>query len=164
MALLRPAEPRDLAAIAALQRDAILALAGGAYGQAGVEAWARWQEADAATLLDQDGAFLVVQDTVDETLLAVGGWRPDGQAATLAWVRAVFVAPRAARRGVGRLTMEAIERSCRASGRRDLALSASLNAEGFYARLGYTPLSRGTWTVEPGIALGYVRMRKGATA
>lgn len=52
-------------------------------------------------------------------------------------VRAVFVAPDLQGRGIGRLLMGTVERAAAAMGIRRLAVSSSITAEAFYAKLGY---------------------------
>jgi putative acetyltransferase len=52
-------------------------------------------------------------------------------------LRACYVVPEAARRGVGSALVREIERLAIAHGVEQLHLHASLNAEPFYARLGY---------------------------
>ena len=57
-------------------------------------------------------------------------------------VHSVFVRADAQRSGVGRLMMAFIEDVARGEGRHALALSSSLTAVPFYARLGYTEAGR----------------------
>lgn len=155
---IRAARSSDLAAISALQREAILTLAGPSYGAAQAAAWARWQEAKALALLDHGGAFLVGEDA--SGLVAVGGWRPDSQSPTVAWVRAVFVAPHRARHGAGSRVMAGVEESAAAAGRMTLRLISSVNARLFYEALGYTALAPHQWEIEPGLVLPGVLMEK----
>jgi len=155
---IRAARSSDLAAISALQREAILTLAGPSYGARQAEAWARWQAAEALALLDRGGAFLVGEDA--SGLVAVGGWRPDPQSPSVAWVRAVFVAPHRARQGAGTRVMAKVEDSAGAAGRRTLRLIASVNARLFYEALGYTALAPNQWEIEPGLVLPGVLMGK----
>ncbi len=55
-------------------------------------------------------------------------------------VRAVFVAPEAQGRGIGRCLMGEVDRAARAAGMTTLTLQSSLTAVGFYARLGFRPV------------------------
>ena len=156
--LVRAARPDDLPAISVLQREAILALAEASYGAAGSMAWARWQAADASTLLDHGGVFLVGEDT--SALIAVGGWRPDPESPSIAWVRAVFVSPHLTRRGAGRRLMAKVEDSAGVAGRKTLRLIASVNARLFYEALGYAALAPHQWEIEPGLVLPCLRREK----
>ncbi|TGD96421.1 GNAT family N-acetyltransferase [Methylobacterium nonmethylotrophicum] len=56
-------------------------------------------------------------------------------------VRAVFIAPDAQRRGIGRALMADIERAARAAGVAKLTLQSSLTAVHFYGRLGFQVLT-----------------------
>ncbi|MDP1838421.1 MAG: GNAT family N-acetyltransferase [Reyranella sp.] len=156
--LIRAARPDDLPAISALQREAIVTLAEASYGAAATTAWARWQAADALTLLDNGGAFLVGEGP--SGLIAVGGWRPDARSPSVAWVRAVFVSPDRARHGAGRRLMAKVEDSASAAGRKDLRLIASVNARLFYEALRYTVSASHQWEIEPGLVLPCLLMEK----
>ena len=57
-------------------------------------------------------------------------------------LRAVYVLPESARRGCGSALVHEIERIARDNGLERLTLHASLNAERFYAGLGYAVLER----------------------
>ncbi|WP_338828672.1 GNAT family N-acetyltransferase [Bradyrhizobium sp. 27S5] len=52
-------------------------------------------------------------------------------------VRTVFVSPDVQARGIGRLLMEAVERTARERSIPNLAVPSSISAETFYAQLGY---------------------------
>lgn len=99
-----------------------------------------------------DGTYLVVED--DGGIVACGGWSkrrtlfggdryvarnsdlldPTRDAAR---IRAFFVAPGAARRGVGTLLLTACETAALEAGFTRFALMATLPGEPFYARHGY---------------------------
>ncbi len=155
---LRPAHEGDLDAIRALQRAAILAIGGDSYSPAETRAWADWQAADARALLAEGGVVLVGEDGT--SLVCMGTWRPDAANETAAWIRSVFVSPRASRRGYGQQVMAALERSCIDASRVTLNLFASVNARVFYEKLGYRTLSTETWMAAAGVELGSLRMTK----
>lgn len=155
---IRAAQSGDLAAVSALQREAILTLAEASYGSEGTAAWARWQAADALTLLDHGGAFWVGEDA--SGLIAVGGWRPDPSSPFVAWVRAVFVSPQRARHGAGTRLMARVEDSAAAAGRMTFRLIASVNGRPFYETLGYAALAPHEWEIRPGLVLPCVLMEK----
>jgi putative acetyltransferase len=156
---LRPARESDLDAIRALQRAAILAIGSDSYSPVETRAWADWQAADARALLTGGGTVLVGEN--ETGLACMGAWRPDAANETVAWIRSVFVSPRAARRGYGQQVMAALERSCADAGGLNLNLFASFNARPFYEKLGYRLVSTETWTVTAGMELGSLRMTKG---
>ena len=75
-------------------------------------------------------------------------------------LRACYVSPGAARRGCGRLLVEEIERIARAHGLTRLDVASSLNAEPFYARLGYQARQRHDIVLRNGHPLAAVLMDK----
>lgn len=77
-------------------------------------------------------------------------------------LRACYVVPEAARRGVGRAIVREIERLAREHGLAHLELLASLNAEPFYAALGYESEGR-TELMMRSEPMAAVRMRKPLT-
>jgi len=75
-------------------------------------------------------------------------------------LRACYVAPNAARRGVGSALVAEIERIAREHGLDHLQLQSSVTAEPFYAALGYTVESRGELFIAPGVPMAAIRMCK----
>jgi putative acetyltransferase len=91
----------------------------------------------------------------------------DGQPAGLgslvvdnAELRACYVVPEAARRGVGSALVKEIERIAREHGLTHLELHASVNAEPFYAALGYETLERKDHVLRSGLRMAAVKMSK----
>lgn len=75
-------------------------------------------------------------------------------------LRACYVAPTAARRGVGSALVAEIERVAHHHGLSHLTLESSTTAEGFYRQLGYEVESRGHLLIAPGVPMAAVKMRK----
>ena len=75
-------------------------------------------------------------------------------------LRAVYVAPEGARQGCGSVLVREIERTARDNGLTRLTLHASLNAERFYARLGYDVLERTRVVLPNDHPMDVVRMGK----
>jgi ribosomal protein S18 acetylase RimI-like enzyme len=75
-------------------------------------------------------------------------------------VRALYVHPTAVRRGIGRRLLRELEAQAAFQGITCLQLNASLNADDFYRRNGYTPLSRGVYRLPNGGEMDCVRMEK----
>jgi GNAT superfamily N-acetyltransferase len=75
-------------------------------------------------------------------------------------VEACYVAPDAVGRGVGSELIARMEEQARATGHAAVRLNATLNAESFYARLGYRRLGSATHRVGDDVELDCVRMEK----
>jgi len=75
-------------------------------------------------------------------------------------LRTCYVAPTAARRGVGSALVTEIERIAHEHGLDHLQLESSITAEPFYSALGYEVESRGELFIAPGVPMTAVRMRK----
>jgi GNAT superfamily N-acetyltransferase len=75
-------------------------------------------------------------------------------------INATYVSPKAARRGVGRRLVEAMEAIASERGATRLRLSATLNAAPFYEKLGYGQQEASTNRLPTGIELPCVVMTK----
>lgn len=75
-------------------------------------------------------------------------------------LRACYVLPSAARRGVGAAIVAAIEGIAREQGLAFLQLESSVTAEPFYAALGYRVEERGERPIGPDVLMAAVKMRK----
>ena len=75
-------------------------------------------------------------------------------------IRAFFVGPRWARRGIGAGIIEACESAAIAHGFRGMELAATLPGEPFYKTMGYEEVERIEVPLPGGRALPIVRMRK----
>ena len=154
---IRAARRSDLDAIADLQTRAIMAFGVATYGEEACRAWARMGVQVRHTLL-KSGTFFVAEKIGD--LAGVAGWVMDSREPDCAWLRYVFVDPAHAKLGIGRKLTATVERSAYAAGRSRLMLWASLNAVGFYDRLGYRQLRPARWPVTDGIEMEHVLMEK----
>jgi GNAT superfamily N-acetyltransferase len=129
------------------------------------------------TQLITDRTYFVIESPADE-LAASGGWskrrtlyggdQHKGTAADPlldpstepARIRAFFVHPAYARRGLGRRVFEACRASAEAAGFASLELGATLPGVPFYERLGFKPIERVDAPLPEGV-LPVVRMRRG---
>jgi len=75
-------------------------------------------------------------------------------------LRACYVAPGAARKGVGSALVRQLERIAREHGVERLELDASLTSERFYVSLGYQVRERGEHVLRSGRRMACVRMAK----
>lgn len=131
-----------------------------------------------AQLID-DGTFFVVEE--EGTIVACGGWSKRKKLYTgslsqagldglldpktdAARIRAMFVDPAFARRGLGRLILEASEEDARHAGFHAFELMATLPGVPLYRACGYEEVESATLDLPDGMGLGAVRMRKGSSA
>jgi GNAT superfamily N-acetyltransferase len=97
-------------------------------------------------------------------LVGSAGWTGVGRVRTGARIGWVFVRPFFARLGIGRKLVETTERQAAFAGFGAFSVCATLNAAGFFARLGYRPTSCGRRALGAGQCLGEIVMRKGEPA
>jgi GNAT superfamily N-acetyltransferase len=130
------------------------------------------------TQLIADRTYFVIE-APDESLVASGGWskrgtlyggdQPKGSGADpllnpivdAARIRAFFVHPAYARRGLGRRVFEACRASAERAGFKALELGATLPGVPFYETLGFKALERADAALPDGMVLQIVRMRRG---
>ena len=79
-------------------------------------------------------------------------------------LRAFFVDPRWARRGIGGLMFHICSTAARAAGFHELELTATLPGERLYTTLGFTVVERGAVTMPDGVALETALMRRSLAA
>lgn len=174
---LRPATPADVPALRALIACSIRALGAGDYTP---------QQIDAAlagtfgvdTALIGDGTYFAVV-TADGLIVGCGGWsrrrtlfggdaRSDRDDSLLdarrerARIRAFFIDPGHARRGLGRRILEHCETQAAAAGFTGFALMATLPGQRLYAACGYAAGAPVQHPLPGGGAIGFVPMHKGA--
>lgn len=150
---IRSAVPDDFIAIDEIHATAIRRLARGHYDADEIEAWSRG--GDRERFVERlDSSDVVVAEVEGEP---VGFGRLDPERPEIV---AVYVHPERGRRGVGRRLVAALEERARDRGRDEIELDASLNAVGFYVRLGYERLRERT---HPELEIPCVRMRKDLT-
>lgn len=170
---IRRATPDDVPSLNALIARSSRALSRGFYTASQTESAIRYVFGVDSSLV-ADGTYLVVSE--DDVILGCGGWsrrrtlyggdqRPVGNVDDLlepvrepARIRAFFVAPEAARRGVGRLLLAECARAARAAGFRSLELMATLPGVPFYAASGFEERDTVVDVLPDGTALRFVRM------
>lgn len=175
---LRRAIAGDGAAIRAVMAASARELSRGFYSDAQIPGVV----AHVAVLDEQliaDGTYFVVEDA--DGMCACGGWSyrdklfsgggaAAGGAGRLrpgldpARIRAMFVHPRAARRGLGRRILEAAEADARAAGFTCAELMATAPGEPLYAVAGYRVLERVEVVLPDGGTIACARMRKDLAA
>jgi GNAT superfamily N-acetyltransferase len=171
---IRAATASDRAAIEALIAASARGLSAGDYTDAQVEA-ALGSAFGFDSQLVADGTYFVVED--GGVLVGCGGWSyratrfgSDGQpgrsaevldpATDAARIRAFFIHPDHARRGLGRALLERCESEARARGFRAAELTATLPGLRLYATCGYTGGPRETHPLPGNQTIEFVPMRK----
>ena len=171
---LRIATRDDIPAMSTLIASSARQLSRGFYSESEAESAIKYVFGVDTALID-DGTYYVAE--LDGVLAGCGGWsrrntlyggdqRPVGEASLLdpakdsARIRAFFVAPTAARRGVGRALLEECTRAAAASGFRGLTLMATLPGVPFYSALGFTEDEEVVDVLPDGTPLRFVRMSR----
>jgi len=125
--------------------------------------------------LIRDGTYFVVQQ--EAQIIGCGGWskrrshyggdhqriEPDAELDPIrdpARIRAFFVHPSWARRGVGRRIMNACEEAIRVGGFRKVEIVATLTGEPFYRAFGYVVNQRYEISIGAGLKLPVVSLTK----
>jgi GNAT superfamily N-acetyltransferase len=170
----RAAVPGDVEVLNALVRASVLGLSGADYSPEQLESALR-HLFGIDTRLIEDGTYFVVE--AEGRPVACGGWsrrrtlfggdqysdRSDDSLdprTEPARIRAYFVHPDWARRGVGRLLLGECERAARASGFLRLELMATRTGQPFYARAGFRVLERVEIELPDGVRFPLARMTR----
>ena len=171
---LRLARDDDVAALEALIPLSVRALQSGHYSSAQMDA-ALGSVFGVDRQLIRDGTYFVAEH--EGRIVGCGGWSRrsshyggdrtrDGEDAPLdpqcdaARIRAFFVHPSWARRGIGRSIMTSSEEAIRAAGFRAIDIVATLSGEPLYASFGYSVVERLDIALAGGLRLPVVRMTK----
>ena len=175
---LRTASPADIPALGALIEASVRGLAARDYGREQIEG-ALGTVLGLDTRLVADGTYFVAEARAGcaRVLAGCGGWsrrrtlfgsdrapvRDDDlldPAADAAKIRAFFVHPDFARRGIGTRILEASEQAARAAGFRRFEMGATLGGVPLYRARGYREIERLSVALPNGAALPIVRMEK----
>jgi len=171
---LRLAVPEDIGALTALIAASVRVLQAGDYTESQREG-ALASVFGVDTQLVADGTYFVAE--IDGTIVACGGWSKrktlfgaDGCAGRedslldpahdAAKIRAFFVHPEWARRGIGTRVLEACESAAVAAGFRRFEMGATLTGVALYKVRGYIEIERIEVPLRNGESLPIVRMGK----
>ncbi|MFC7058154.1 GNAT family N-acetyltransferase [Halovenus salina] len=159
---IREAVTADGSAIRDLHLASIEGLAGSAYTDAQVDAWAHERDPDGYPI-DSPQTYFVVAERGD-SLVGFGWTKPDAddyfECDVDGEITAVYVSPDATREGVGSRIYAELERYAREAGVNSLGLWASLNAVTFYEAQDYNRVTRHTLEFSDGVEGDVVEMRK----
>lgn len=173
---LRLATPADIPSITALIEDSVRGLSVGWYDEAEIdESLVSLFGVDSQLIAD--GTYFVIE--IDGVLAASGGWSkratlyggdqankhggadplldPETDAAR---IRAFYVSPAFARRGLGRLLYATCEAAALAAGFHRLQLGATLPGVPLYEVLGFHALERSQYPMRNGLSIGVVHMER----
>ena len=156
--LIRPARLADALAIAALHHVSVHALAAPFYPREVLERWS-----PPVTLASAEQRYRESQEDGGLTLLAERGGELVGFGIVMpeaGEILACYVAPDAARQGIGRQLLNAMEAAAAAQGVHELRIRASLNAKSFYSAFGYHVSGRAEYQFEDGTPMVVAYMRK----
>jgi GNAT superfamily N-acetyltransferase len=176
--VLRLATEKDIPALDALIEASVRGLQAGNYTPAQIDG-ALGTVLGLDTQLIRDGTYFVAEVGGEDALVGCGGWskrktlfgadRGPGRepelldpATDAAKVRAIFVHPGYARRGLGTLILAHVEAAARGAGFRRFEMGSTLTGVPLYRLKGYVEVERIAVPLANGEALPVVRMVKGA--
>jgi GNAT superfamily N-acetyltransferase len=171
---LRPAVEADIPALRQLIARSVRGLSVGYYTERQIEL-ALVHVFGVDTLLIADGTYFAVE--TEGRMVGCGGWSKRrtlyggdqfksaednllDPATEPARIRAFFIDPDFARRGIGRQLIEACEQAAVAAGFQTLEMGATLSGAPMYAAVGYEALEPIDIPMPDGEVLPIVRMRK----
>jgi putative intracellular protease/amidase/GNAT superfamily N-acetyltransferase len=172
--VLRTATLADVEALSALIPASVRGLSRGDYDDEQIEA-ALGTAFGVDSQLIRDGTYFVAE--VDGEIVGCGGWsrrrtlfggdRQPGREPTLldpahepAKIRAFFVHPEHARRGIGRALLARCEDEAQKAGFSTAEMMATLPGVRLYRALGYSPIERVAHPLRPGLSIEFMAMRK----
>ena len=164
----------DVASLTGLLQLSVRALQAGDYTPEQIEVSLRTVYG-IDTQLIYDATYYVIEE--EGATVGCGGWsrrntlfggdqlnsRDDSlldPATDAARIRAFFVHPQWARRGVGAMLLTHCEQAAAHHGFRRLELGATVTGVPFYRRYGYTELARLEVPLEPGLTMPIIQMEK----
>jgi GNAT superfamily N-acetyltransferase len=170
--MIRKAVPADLPEIERVMRASMANLGKGFYDEQQLASAQRYISVPDRQLVD-DGTYFVIEE--DGRVVACGGWSarkklysgPASEDAAEGWldpetdaarVRAMFVDPAHARRGLGRQILEAAENDAVRAGFKRFELMATLPGVPLYEVCGYRKMEQVTVELPDGTTLPCVRM------
>lgn len=170
----RPAVVEDIPCLNRLIAESVRVLSAGYYTPEQIESAIRYVFG-VDTQLITDGTYYVAE--ADGTIAGCGGWSkrntlyggdqhkavedplldPENDAAR---IRAFFVHPAFARKGIGRRLIEICEHEAKNNGFSMMELGATLSGVPLYATMGYQAVERIDVTLPDGVVLGVLKMRR----
>ncbi|MBD2357307.1 GNAT family N-acetyltransferase [Tolypothrix sp. FACHB-123] len=151
---LRPAQPTDARDLSAIHIAAIKALPATYYSQKELLAWRNYRDRP-----DDANLFKIIQ--ADNFRVAVVDDVVTGFASYIAdELIALYVHPKYQGRGIGRILVQHFCEQAMEQGIDRVMTTASLYAEGFYSRLGFSLIARASHYLSKGIIVPVSKMSK----
>ena len=151
--VVRPAQPSDVDEIFRVHGESIRELCRTRYGEREIAAWISFRPPEAYRSAFASRELFVVE--LDREIVGFGQLDP-----RRAEIEACYVAPDCVGSGLGAALLQRMEDEARRRGHALVHLNATLNAESFYARMGYRRLGPATHRVAKDVELECVRMEK----
>ncbi len=157
---IRAAQVEDASAFVHLHFQAVHAMGAASYEKSILDSWSNSKFDERIAALEKnidenpDGAFKLLGE-INGVIVGLGEVVPKANE-----LRAVYVAPSAARLGVGSAILAKLEDVARANGSTELWLDSSLNAEPFYLAHGYQSEGRAFHELRSGEKMDCIKMRK----
>ena len=154
---IRPVGMDDWANVRYVHATAFRVLAGSDCEPAEADAFAAYvRSQDYADRLQTENLYA---GWLDGELVGTAGWTPTDDSGVLARITSVFVRPLFTRMGIGRRLALNAEARARTAGFERFSARATLNAVGFFEKLGYDVTSHGIHIIatEQGMPVTYMR-------
>jgi len=172
--MIRRAVANDIPEIERVMRASMSALGASCYDAEQVASAVRFIAVVDRQLID-DGTYFVIEE--ERQVIACGGWSacaklfsgPESQDRAEGWlnpaidparIRAMFVDPAYARRGLGRQILDAAEADAARAGFRTFELMATLPGVPLYRACGYEEIERTEIELPDGARLDCIRMQR----
>jgi putative acetyltransferase len=153
---IRGALQEDCQSIMSVHVAAVTGIRTSLYTPEEIQAWASPKKPESYEESIRSKEFYVAEE--GDVIVAFGVLNQNS-----AEVEAVYVSPRAGRRGIGREVLLKLEERARALGLKELRLNASLNAVPFYKRAGYVAQEESKYRLSTGVEIACVPMVKAMT-
>ena len=156
MLKIRRARQEDCHSIGSVHAAAVSGISTALYTPEEIQAWAVPRKPESYEESMRTKEFFVAED--ESGILGFGVLNQE-----IAEVEAVYVTPRAGRRGVGMELLRKLEERANARGLPRLRLNASLNAVSFYEKAGYVAQELSKYRLLTGVEITCVPMVKAMT-
>jgi putative acetyltransferase len=153
---IRPARQDDCQSIMRVHADAVSGIRTALYTPEEIQAWGVPRKPESYEELIRSKEFFVAEE--DGEIVGFGVLNQNS-----AEVEAVYVSPKAGRRGIGLRVLQKLEERARALGLEQLRLNASLNAVPFYKRAGYVGKEESKYRLSTGVEIACIPMVKSVT-